>query len=309
MNPIYKSKILNFYNNTNLKIQKTPTTNNRLCIDSDYTIYNSSYGIGDSLMTYLFDLNNTSNRNIKIFFPNKALLEVFHDYNPTIASIYSGESTSKAVNTGVIQSDYDCGGGHFLQKIQYICGLQYQSKPRPLLTNIHNTIKDKVVLTFDRGTAPQQHIHPRARILYPEHKQTIQKFINDNQHSYQFVEVGKTFSGLDNIDNQTGTGLQNTVKHIATCEYFFGMHNGLMHVAAGFEKKSIIIVNFPTAKNIYLPCLHEVNIPDIDWLYPQNIHLHQDDTGELVEFLTYENISKAFKGELYPFFEEKHLIT
>ena len=85
------------------------------------------------------------------------------------------------------------------------------------------------------------------------------------------------------------------------------MHNGLMHIAAGLGKKSIIIVNFPSAKDIILPCLSEVKSKELSWLYPQNIHLHEDDDGPFVKFLTYLSIEKAFNGEIYPFFSFEYL--
>jgi hypothetical protein len=80
-----------------------------------------------------------------------------------------------------------------------------------------------------------------------------------------------------------------------------------MHIAAGLNKKSIIIINFPSARDLYLPALKELNIPDQDWLYPQNVHLHQDEDGDLVKQLNYKNIEKAFNGEVYPYWGNSFL--
>jgi hypothetical protein len=81
-----------------------------------------------------------------------------------------------------------------------------------------------------------------------------------------------------------------------------------MHIATAFDKKCIIIVNFPKADQIVLPMLTRTNFPDIDWLYPQNVHLHQDSGAYLVPKLLYSTIEKAFNHEIYPFFNYKNQI-
>ena len=299
---MYKDLITSFYKNTNLLIKKKKAN----IIDiSDYTLINYNPGVGDSLMLFLFDKNNPSVKNINVSF-NQSIYKDLLKYNSYISTVYT-TTPNKPLFICKIQEYVDCNGGHFLQKIQHTCGLNVQTRPRPLLNNIFTDIKNRVVMSFDKGAVPQHNIHPRARILYPEHKQTIQQFINNNLNKYTFVEVGRTFSGLQNVENKTNLGIEKTTQEIAYADFYFGMHNGLMHIAAGFNKKSIIIINFPSAKHLYLPCLSEINLPDVDWLYPQNVHLHEDDDGELVKFLTYKNIEKAFNGELYPFFAEEYL--
>jgi hypothetical protein len=301
-----EDNIVNFYKNTNLLITKRdPLHIKELIKQYPHTLVNHNHGVGDSLMLYLWsscDKNTYNtlincNRNI----PNS--LKNFNNYIPSIFDI----EKNNLIDICDIQSNIDCGGGHFLQKIQHICGIDKQLLPRPILINKYNTIPNMVVMSFDKGQGNQTSIHPRARLLYPEHKSTIQKFINNNLNKYTFVEVGKTFSELENVLNKTNQGIEITAKIIAECDYYFAMHNGLTHIAAGLNKKSIIIVNFPSAKHIYLPCLREICLQEISWLYPQNVHLHQDDEGELVKFLNYNNIERAFNGEIYPFFSEKYL--
>lgn len=300
-----KDLICNFYKNTDL-IKQLPPPPELLKEDSNYTLLNYNFGVGDSLLLYLFNNKEENIKNINFYF-NRSLCEEWREYNPYIYSAFSPNIENKNFWVCLLQSNFNCGGGHLIQKIRNSFGLEKQIKPKPLLNSSINQIKNKVVLTFDRGGVDQSQIHNRARILYPENKKIIQDFINNNLNRFSFVEVGRHFSGLENVQNQTNIGIEKTTAEISSCEYFFGIHNGLMHIAAGLNKKSIIIINFPSAKNLYLPALNELNIPDQDWLYPQNVHLHQDEDGALVKELNYKNIEKAFNGEIYPFWDDSFL--
>jgi hypothetical protein len=300
-----KDTIVNFYKHTDL-IKNLPPTPDFLKEESDYTLLNYNFGVGDSLALYLFDKPEDNKKNINFYF-NKSIAEEFNIYNSYINSVFSPNLKPKNFWVCLLQSNFNCGGGHFIQKIRNAFDLPKQIKPQPLLSTPILEIKNKVVLTFDKGPVDQSAIHKKARLLYPEHKKIVQDFINKNLNKFSFVEVGRSFSGLENVENKTNLGIQNTTAEIASCEYFFGIHNGLMHIAAALSKKSIIIINFPSAKHLYLPALKELNIPDQDWLYPQNVHLHQDEGGELVKQFTYTNIEKAFNGEVYPFWSESFL--
>ena len=80
-----------------------------------------------------------------------------------------------------------------------------------------------------------------------------------------------------------------------------------MNLAAAMSIKSIIIVNVPDINNLYLPVLEDISQEDTNWLYPQNVHLHQNGENELVKYATEENIKKAINGELYPFWTHDYL--
>jgi hypothetical protein len=300
-----KDIIINYYNNTNL-IKNLPSTPEFLKEENDYTLLNYNFGVGDSLALYLFNNSEDNKKNINLYF-NSTVAKEFNSYNAYISSILTQNLKPKNFWICLLQSNFDCGGGHFIQRIRNAMGLKKQIKPQALLSTQILEIKNKVVLTFDKGPVDQSGIHEKARILYPENKKLIQNFINKNLNKFSFVEVGRHFSGLENVENKTNLGIQNTTAEIASCEYFFGIHNGLMHVAAALNKKSIIIINFPSAKHLYLPALKELTIPDQDWLYPQNVHLHQDEDGELVKQFSLENIEKAFNGEIYPFWNDSFL--
>jgi hypothetical protein len=300
-----KDLICNFYKNTNLEKQLSRPPES-LKDESDYTLLNYNPGVGDSLLLYLFKDSLDNTKNINLYF-NSSISQEFSKYNNYIHSILTQNIKSKNFFVCLLQSHFNCGGGHLFQRIQNSLGFKLQIRPRPILSSNIEEIKNKVVLTFDKGGVDQSQIHPKPRILYPENKKIIQEFINNNLNKFSFVEVGRSFSGLENVQNKTNLGIEKTADEIASCEYFFGIHNGLMHIAAGLNKKSIIIINFPSAKHLYLPALKELNIPDQDWLYPQNVHLHQDEDGDLVKQFTYKNIEKAFNGEVYPFWNDSFL--
>ncbi len=91
-----------------------------------------------------------------------------------------------------------------------------------------------------------------------------------------------------------------------TCEYFLGIDSGPMHVAASMDLKSIINVNDPN-NLIYLPKIKECELPNSEWLYPQNVHLNRSGETELVPKFTYENLLSAFKGRVYPYWKDDFL--
>jgi len=94
---------------------------------------------------------------------------------------------------------------------------------------------------------------------------------------------------------------------IGTCEYFLGIVSGPMHVAAAYSCKSVVILNFPAARKIMLPTLVDTNQIESEWLYPQNVHIHQDNAGPLVPMISAETLHKAFNGEVYPYFKDTWL--
>lgn len=292
--------IINTYKDIHIKAQDPIRFNN-------FTITNPNSGIGDALSVYLLD-KPIHNKNINVIVRHPSIVNELSQFNSFISSINNRHNSYYSLFSIWDIQSYSTFGGHLFQKIQQFLGLDIDIKPRAKLNSNIATIPNKVVMTFDKGAVNQQHIHPRARIIYEESKEIIQKFIDDNHHKYNFIEVGRFSLGLNNVINKTNLGIQKTAEEIASCDYFFGNHNGLMHIAAAFNKKSIIIVNFPDANKIILPCLKKRDIPDIDWLYPQNVHLHQDNDGPLVKKLSYENIENAFNHQLYPYFTDQFLL-
>lgn len=272
---------------------------------SQCVLWNNNSGIGDGLMTYIMENNNDNIGNFKVLV-NENVMDSLKAYNPYVHSLKATTeymSDHPLVHICNMQQNVPYPG-HFIQNVQYCCGFPVQKIPKPKLQSAIQSIKNRVVMTFDRGVhGPfQTNIHPRPRILYPEHKEIIEQFIQNNNHKYEFIEVGKTSSNIRGAENLTNLGISNTADIIASCDIFFGIHNGLMHIAAGLNKKSIIIINFPKAYELVLPMLVRTDYPDVDWLYPQNVHLHQDNESHLVPQFSYTNLEKAFNGDIYPYF-------
>jgi len=83
--------------------------------------------------------------------------------------------------------------------------------------------------------------------------------------------------------------------------------SGPLHVATAMGCKCIVLVNFPAPDQIILPTLKPVDIVEMDWFYPQHVHLHQEGDGPLVKKVTHENLTKAIQGEIYPFWSDEWL--
>jgi hypothetical protein len=79
-----------------------------------------------------------------------------------------------------------------------------------------------------------------------------------------------------------------------------------MHVAAALNLKSVVIINDPNCF-ICLPRIKECELPNSEWLYPQNVHLNRSGITELVPKFNEKNISFALNGEIYPYWSEQYL--
>lgn len=267
---------------------------------------NLNPGLGDTLsLTHLPLCGHINDKQIHIrsFSPHfEHLLQFNQYYQPCIED-------RQFARAEMLQGYYDCGNGHFFQRLQRACGFKPLEKPRSFIYCPSEVNWNKIILHFSVGAHAhnQKHIHPRARELYPEHRETLQKFILNHVGQFEFIEIGTQFSELQGVTNKCGLALADTIREMAGGRFFIGLHSGVMHIAAALGLRSIIIINFPSAKELYLPALKDLSIPDLDWLYPQNVHLHEDEEGELVKQLTYDNLERALAGEIYPFWSRDYL--
>lgn len=294
-------KIVDFYS--------TKKSVNKLPLQQVYDhITNLNNGLGDTISITNLPYAAYQEGKIIHVHSNSPYFKTLIDKNRYYELCNDGKTFTRAE---ILQGNYDCGNGHFFQRLERACGLKPSLLPSGYIIppNI-NEIKfqNRIVLHLSVGAHAinQTHIHPRARQLYPEHKETLQRFINNNPY-YKFVEIGTQFSGLEGVENNCGRLLSESIQTIYNADFFIGLHSGPMHVAAALGTKSIIIINFPSAKELYLPALKDLPIPDLDWLYPQNAHLHEDEDGELVRLFTYENLEKAIKGRIYPYWDNRYL--
>jgi hypothetical protein len=122
-----------------------------------------------------------------------------------------------------------------------------------------------------------------------------------------FAEVGFASSGLDGVADWTGQDLEQTITRMAECEFFLGISSGPMHLAAALDLKIVALVNFPSAGELYLPVLRDVDVVEVEWLYPQGVVLHQDEEGPLVPRISLDTLERAFAGEIYPYWSTEYL--
>jgi hypothetical protein len=120
------------------------------------------------------------------------------------------------------------------------------------------------------------------------------------------VEFGGKSVGLD-CTNFCGKSIDESIIELSTCDYFIGLNSGFMNLAASFDIKSIIIINLPESYELVLPRLKDIDVKDSNWLYPQNVHLHQDNETDLVPMFSSENLLKAINGDIYPFWSNEYL--
>jgi hypothetical protein len=261
-------------------------------------------GLGDAIA--LTCLTHQSSKKLNIFSANKHW-QTLCKFNSALNPI--GEPKNY-IRTELIEL-YDVGNGHIDQRLQRTLGLPVQRLPKPYLhpTVPLNKKRNKVALHFSTGVSAfdlLQHGFVNPRQLEDWAQKEILKFIDDS--NLEFVEFGMEQKFKHSkVKDFTKTSVEDSINEMATCEYFMGLNSGFMSVAAALDLKSVIIVNVPDVKDLYLPVIQECSAEDMNWLYPQNVHLHQNGENELVKKLSVVNIQKAFDGEIYPFWSHRFL--
>ena len=261
-------EILNNFYNKN-KIQK-PKTKNFL----NYTnISNSAKGLGDAVI-----LNNLcESKFIHAEFANFDELQKFNDKYKKQNSNEFFDINSSGYN------NYDWNGGHCIQRLEKAFLGKSNLIPKPYINKEHNPIKNRLML----------HLKGKTDHLEDSLQKLIAKFLIDCKYEVLFWD---------------DSSLSNSIELISSCEYFVGINSGPMHIAAGLGVKSVILLNRKDSCNIYLPKIEEADIPDSEWVYPQNIHLSILNDNELIERFSLENLKRALNGNLYPYFSHDYII-
>jgi hypothetical protein len=296
---IDRSVIVRFYRGRQARLKR------RLPDLEDHTFSNEPLGIGDTLvLTSLPRRAREFGRSVSIysFSPHFHALVQFNPY-------YTPGTKSKWVFACDLVGQFDLGPGHVLQRLERACGLSPHPVPRGcLVTSNIQPHAGRCALHFEPGqwAQRQRDLHPRAREVYPVHMVAMQEFIRRHPEMH-FVEVGSTFSRLVGVEDWTGIPLTDTIARLATSEYFIGINSGPMHIAAALGLKTVTIINFPDPTRLYLPALKDLHLPDLEWLYPQSVILHEDGEGELVKEFSLRNLERAIAGELYPYWSTQYL--
>lgn len=259
-------------------------------------------GLGDAVI--LTALTKDRSKNLNIYSENKHWQSLCKFNTRLNKNIDFGQY----IRTELLEF-FDIGNGHLAQRLQRAIGLNIESKPTPYI-NVHSQVnKKKIGLHFSTGISAFDLLNKgfqNPRQLLDESKTIIESFINESE--YEFYEFGqKSIFRNEKVTSLSSLSIEESIIKLAECEYFIGLNSGFMNIAAGLNIKSIIVVNAPHAKDLYLPVLVDCSKEDMNWLYPQNVHLFQNDENELVPRLSIDSIKKAINGEVYPYWETKYL--
>ncbi len=243
------------------------------------SIFNTPNGLGDSLILSSVIGHKKVN--------NKLLEDLGSKFN-----LFSEGSFTNDLGLDIAEiSNYNWGGGHCTQRIQRGLGLPVSTLPKPILGNIgYNPLKGYVFVHLENDTDWKRNL-PNS--MDESIKKEIIKFFDNNHYltPYYF---------------KNDLPLPMLFSIMSKCEYFLGIDSGPMHLASGLGLKSIIIINNPD-NNIYLPKIKECDIPNSEWLYPQNVHINTMGENPLVPKFSIDNLKKAFEGEIYPYFSHEYL--
>ena len=202
------------------------------------------------------------------------------------------------------------GSGHIIQRIQRLCGFHVHPVPQGFIVPIGAAVEKipkRVCLHFEpsQGWSEEQSRtrHPRARKLYPRTRIELESLIDKLPPEYSFIEFGRApVLSSPRIENGTGKPLAETIRLMAECEYLIGIDSGPMHLATALGLKVICVINFPHPNKLMLPVLVSTTV-DEAWLYPQNVHLHQDADSPHIPLATRANFLRALQGDVYPYWD------
>jgi len=245
----------------------------------DTSISNDSQGLGDTVILTPF----INSKRVSTGAPSFSTLLKYHNTHPY--THHNKHDNPTVVNISKY-SKYDWGGGHAIQRIARALGLPETCKPQGVL----NTVKPTPV-------ARRIGYHLSSGITNWSTSETLRRVDSCKEHhqEYEWCDLS-SFSPLEKL-----------IDSLSTCEYFVGINSGPMHLAAALGIKSIIIADNPSPELLYLPRIKEVEIPELEWLYPQNVHLHTAGSNELVPLFSEDSLVDALNGKVYPYFKDDFL--
>lgn len=257
-------------------------------------------GIGDAII-----LTDLANQGVYTWTRSEAYLEVMK-FHPSVKLEDGGFRGHTPFMVDVLRmiSSFNVGNGHQLQMLRRVWGLPPLLKPVGAMTRRPHQVYKRVILHFEASDSnaiwQRKHWHPKMRMLYPESKVALEKFIK-NHPELEFLEVGKRTQHIIGADFIQSSSIYNMIDFVQSGSWFIGIMSGPMHVATAVGIPCIVCVNYPSVEQIVLPCLKQVGIPEMEWMYPQNMHLHQEGASPLVPKFTEYNLEAAFNNDVYPF--------
>ena len=240
-------------------------------------IYNECLGLGDTVVLTPFS-------EYKFIFSDSPSFNILMKYNKYYKDCFAIKDNFNSITE---YAKYDWEGGHAIQRISKALGLPEVIKPKGTININKDIVKGRIGFCLEKQIVNQHSLDDKSKKIFEE-------FITSTKE-YEFIDLSKIIS------------LDELIKEISKCEFFIGLNSGPMHIAAALEIKSIIIVSRPDCSSLYLPRIKEVEIEELEWLYPQNVHLHTKGMNELVEQFNKENLLEAIKGNIYPYWSNEYL--
>jgi hypothetical protein len=276
---------------------------------ANLSVYTLNPGLGDAIVLTSLSKNQ---KNYCLYSPNKHW-ETLIKFNQNLNKDPVGD---RFIRTELLEF-FDLGNGHLHQRLQRAFGLEQDLIPKGYLypTKQIQKNKRKIAICFSTGNSGLDLISvgfKNPRRLDESAEIEIKKFIESSD--YEFVELGsKRMFEYENVKDFTGKTVEDSLNELSSCEYFIGLNSGFMNAAAALSIKSIILLNVPKIEDLYLPVIKDFydetsrSGQDIQWLFPQNVFLHQHGENKLVPIVSCDNIKKALNGEVYPFWKTDYL--
>jgi hypothetical protein len=270
-----------------------------------YVLSSIATGLGDTLM--LTDLPRASAEQSK---PPAPVFSTSTHFRPLMKfNPYWVEPSEMSqlilVNAPALVRDYNTGNGHYLQRLRRAFGYEVNDVPRACVAWKGQRHTHRVILHFDPGRHvywQRANVHTRARALYSETRAHLEQFIHQ-RYDLEFILIGRAPDGIA-IRGARAIGtpdLTVLINLMGSASWFIGIMSGPMHLAVALGLRCIVIVNFPPADQIVLPTLRQSHQVESEWMYPQNVHLHQEGESPLVPRANAMNLQRAFNNELYPY--------
>lgn len=277
--------------------------------NSGLSICTLNSGLGDAIVLTSLSKNK---KNHILYSPNKHW-QTLAKFNQNLSKQPIGD---RFIRTELLEL-FDLGNGHLHQRLQRAFGIEQDLIPKGYLypTEEIEKNKRKIAICFSTGPSGLDLLSvgfKNPRRLDQTAEVEVRKFIEGS--SYEFVELGsERMFAYENVKDFTKKTVEDSLNELSSCEYFIGLNSGFMNAAAALSVKSIILLNVPRVEDLYLPVIKDFydetsrSGQDIQWLFPQNVFLHQHGENELVPIVSCDNIKKALNGEVYPFWKTDYL--
>jgi len=260
------------------------------------TITNHWTGLGDTVMLTSLPLSSMG----EVFVTTNSS---YADALSQHAVVWTGPMKGNPVNVDYVRQCFQIGNGHLLQRLERVFDLCPFPRPEGCLGPKIIPFENRVILHFEPGGFVEwqrQHLHPDARRLLPVSKLILETFIEDHPE-LDFINIACNPEEIRGARHIVTPGTHELIETIGSARWFIGILSGPLHVATALGLNCITLMDYPAAQHIILPTLVDAGVYEMEWLYPQNMHLHQTSDGPLCRRLSLVTMEQAFNGEIYPF--------